>query len=199
MTASPRWRVALASAASAAALVAGPLVGAQTAHAQDQASLQVSQLTTPRQAPYPPRPGTLTLSATTVRAGGSVSFTATGFRPSQQVAVVLQSFPVVLGHFRADGTGTVTGTVTIPRHTRPGGHLFRVVGIPGRSLAARIWVLPSRTAPGGHANDDKPGGTASRAGLAEPDGTKNLALGGTAAGLVTVGGGALLAVRRRRS
>jgi hypothetical protein len=199
MTASPRWRVALASAASAAALVAGPLVGAQTAHAQTQASHQVSQVTTLQKAPYPPRPGTLTLSATTVRAGGSVSFTATGFRPWQRVTVVLQSFPVVLGHFRADGDGTVTGTVTIPRSTRPGSHLFRVIGLPGRSLAAHIRVLPARTVAGSGTDDGKPGGTASRAGLAEPDGTKTLALGGTAAGLVTAGGGALLAVRRRRS
>ncbi|MHB9863783.1 hypothetical protein [Streptomyces sp. YIM S03343] len=155
-------------------------------------------MTTPRQ-PYPPRPGTLTLSATVVEAGDPVSFTATGFLPFQRVTVVLQSYPVVLGHFRADNHGTVTGTVTIPARTRPGHHLFRVIGDHGRALAAHITVLRATTRSGSDTSDDKPGGTAGRTDLAKQDGTKALALGGTAAGLVTAGGGTLLAVRRRRS
>lgn len=53
MTTSPRWRTALASAASAAVLVAAPLMGAGTSHAADYPH---PPKPTHTHKPYPPKP-----------------------------------------------------------------------------------------------------------------------------------------------
>ena len=124
-TTSSRWRVALASAASAAVLVVAPLAAAQTVHAQ----------------PYPPA-STLTLSSTTVTAGGLLTFsTSPVFAAGALVTALLESNPVVLGRFRADANGSVSGTVTIPRRTITGYHVFRLTSDhPDPSIGATIWV-----------------------------------------------------------
>ncbi|MDQ0762570.1 hypothetical protein [Streptomyces canus] len=188
MTRSPRWRGALTSAAAAAALIAAPLMGAQTAHADA--------------APYPPPPPTLTLTATTVQAGGRLGFRGTGFAPRQRVEADLRSFVVVLGIFRANANGVVTGTVTIPRSTRPGYHTFELIGRnPYRRAAARIKVLRSQhravlADPVNTSYDDKQPKGAS---LASTGSGTALALGGAAAVLIAAGGATMFAVRRRRS
>jgi hypothetical protein len=181
MTTPPRWRVALASAASAAVLVAAPLVGAQTAHAQ-----------------YPPPPPSLTLSRTTLPAGGALTFRATGFAARQLVTAALFSKEVDLGRYRADRRGVVRGTVTIPRRTVLGRHTFKLIARhPSLTLSVRIRVQGRVGRPGGESGVSwKPH---HRPNLAETGSEKALALGGTAAGLVAAGGGTMLAVRRRRS
>ncbi|MFD9563840.1 hypothetical protein [Streptomyces sp. NPDC059994] len=190
MTRSPGWRGALASAA---VLVAASLAGAQTAHAQSGG---------PYPPPYPPPPHCLTLSATTVHAGDRLRFRGTGFTPRQRVEADLKSFAVVLGTFRADNRGDVTGTVTIPRRTQPGSHTFELIArYPHRKLAVGIKVLPanSRAALAGPVNTSSVNKQPEHAGLTNTGGGKALALGGAPAGLIAAGGGTLLAVRRRRS
>ncbi|MFI9649192.1 hypothetical protein ACIHAA_23200 [Streptomyces sp. NPDC052040] len=194
MTPSPGRRRALASAATAAVLVAAPLVGAGTAHAQ-----------------YPPPPPTLTLSRTVVPEGGRVTFHGTGFFPQRFVLAELFSRPVDLGRFRVHLNGTVDGTVTIPRRTRLGLHVFRLVERnPFRSASATLRVVRGVGRPGfpgdgrhhgrhDRNGDGRNGAPGQRAGLAATGSEKTLALGGTAAGLIAAGGGTLLAVRRRRS
>jgi len=181
MTASPRWRVAMASAASAAVLVAAPLVGAQTAHAQ-----------------YPPPPPSLTLSSTTMPAGGALTFRGTGFAARQLVTAWLFSNEVVLGRYRADRRGVVRGDVTIPRRIALGSHTFKLIARhPGLTLSSPITVQGRVGRPG-----DQTGvswHTHHRPNLAETGSEKALALGGSAAALVAAGGGTMLAVRRRRS
>lgn len=189
MTRPPQWRGTLASAASAAVLVAVPLVGAQPAHAETAQ-------------PYPPPPPTLTLSATTVHAGDRLGFRGTGFAPRQRVEADLRSHVVVLGYFRANAHGVVTGTVTIPRRTTPGFHTFELVGRkPYRKASARIRVLrPEHRADlnePGNAPDDS--GRPADADVADQGGPTPLAEGSAAAGLVSLGGGTMLALRRRRS
>ncbi|MFJ7904050.1 hypothetical protein ACIQ6V_26755 [Streptomyces sp. NPDC096198] len=213
MTPSPGRRRALASAATAAVLVAAPLVGAGTAHAQ-----------------YPPPPPTLTLSSTQVPAGGTLTFHATGFSPGPFIRAVhpagdtstrryvtaelesRQKF--YLGRFPVHPDGTVDGTVRIPREARIGLHIFRLVERrPFRSASAPLRVagrtsgpgFPGRPGDGRHHGrhdrngDGRNGAPGQRAGLAATGSEKTLALGGTAAGLIAAGGGTLLAVRRRRS
>ncbi|MDQ1020545.1 hypothetical protein [Streptomyces afghaniensis] len=197
MPRSPRWRGALASAA---VLVAAPLAGAQTAHAQSAG---------PHPPPYPPPSHCLKLTATTVRAGGRLGFHGTGFAPRQRVEADLKSFAVVLGTFRADKHGDVTGTVTIPRHTRSGPHTFELIARkPHRKCAAKIKVrhAVSRAVLAEPVNpsydDGQPvryDGQPVRAGLASTDSANVLALGGAAAGLIAAVGAAMLVVRRRRS
>lgn len=216
MTTSPRWRIALASAASAAVLVAAPLVGAQTAHAQPPSSTCYA---------YPPVPPQLTLSRTVVPAGGTLTFRGNCFAPFERVVAELHSHEVVLGSFRANAQGVVTGKVTIPRKTEPGYHTFELEGRESRlELFARIKVLgakdeqghsgPLRSGwplgsngsdrldgqggPGPHDSDGQ-GNSHHPSALAVTGSEQALAVSGIAAGLVAAGGGTMLAVRRRRS
>ncbi|MGW5851207.1 hypothetical protein ACWFQ8_25225 [Streptomyces sp. NPDC055254] len=200
MTNSLRWRVCLTSAASAVALVAAPLVGAQTAHAQ-----------------YPPQPPCLNLGASTVPAGGTVDFRATGFTPRQLVTALLASDPIILGRYRADADGTAFATATIPKSVRAGWHTFKVTAHnPDRTCSARIKVRaavgrPDHDGHDGHEHDGDsgqgPGGDDGRNGhnepgrpdLADTGSEKALAASGIAAGLIALGGGTMLTVRRRRS
>src|SRR4051812_39899899 len=115
MTTSPRWRTALASAASAATLVAAPLMGASTAHAAPCPA-------------YPPTTPHVTVNPTVVPAGGTLGFVGTCFFPNQVVVAELHSNEVILGTFRADANGTVVGSVRIPKRTEPGEHVFELEG-----------------------------------------------------------------------
>ncbi|MEW2630882.1 hypothetical protein AB0903_04295 [Streptomyces sp. NPDC048389] len=128
--------------------------------------------------PYPPDSPSLTLSATTVDAGDELSFTGTGFDPNEGVGAFL-SKPIKLGFFTADSNGTVEGTVTIPKWTDPGRYTFRLKGKESKlKLSAAITVRSHRP----HlANTGE-------------DGSAPL-LGG-AAGMLVLGGGAMMAIRR---
>ncbi len=223
MTASRRWRAALASAASTALLIAVPLIGAQAASAQ----------------PYPPPTPPLSVSTTTVTAGEELSFsTIPGvFEPGADVTALLQSRPVVLGHFRARADGSVAGTVTIPANTTSGWHVFRLTSKhPHQSVGVSIYVQGSMTPTptpkpphhpgkpghpdeagyGGHHGDgggrndahelpaavqpsNAPGSDQNGKGLAATGSEQALLVGGTATALLMAGGGTVLAVRRRRS
>ncbi|MFF4348671.1 LPXTG cell wall anchor domain-containing protein [Streptomyces sp. NPDC001530] len=111
MTASSKWRAALAATAASAVLAAAPLVGAQSALAQ----------------PYPPpAPPNIGVDDPTPDAGGTLGISATGFEPGQEVEVSLFSYQVVLGYFTADENGTVMGTVTIPASIDPGQHMLQL-------------------------------------------------------------------------
>lgn len=155
MTTSPTWRAALASAASAAVLVAVPLVGAQTAHAQ-----------------YPPPPPTLSLDKTTVTAGDQLTLTAHGFFRRERVTVSVESRPIVLGRFIADDTGSLTETLTIPTRVVAGTHTLELRGNHHHVVTASLQVLAAPGAPtpspspggpgrpgrpGGPGDDDRPG------------------------------------------
>ncbi|MGW1497770.1 hypothetical protein ACWCQW_04125 [Streptomyces mirabilis] len=196
MTTSPRWRVALASAASAAVIVAAPLVGAQTAHAQPPS---------PTCFAYPPVPPLLTLSGTVMSAGDSVTFSANCFTPFERVVAEVHSREVVLGRFRADAEGGVTGKVTIPRKTKLGYHTFELEGRKSRlKLTVRIKVLRAtyvqgHRGPGQSDWSDGRGNSPHSSALAATGSEQALAVSGIAAGLVVAGGGTMLAVRRRRS
>ncbi|CAL9314965.1 LPXTG cell wall anchor domain-containing protein [Streptomyces sp. SudanB52_2052] len=199
MRTSPLWRVALASAASAA-VIAAPLVGAGTAHAQ-----------------YPPPGPSLTLSPDTVEAGEDVSFTGTGFAPNQfPVTAALFSKKVVLGRFQADRQGVVEGTVTIPECTKPGLHTFKLFAHdPDLTLRAPLEVLPPANGVDcpdddgrddhddhdGHDGHDGRGDHRGHHGQLADTGDDDktlMMMGGAAAGLAALGGGTVLAMRRHR-
>ncbi|MFF0051709.1 hypothetical protein [Streptomyces sp. NPDC005498] len=137
-------------------------------------------------------------------------FRSTCFAPRQLVTAELHSREVVLGRFRANSQGVVVGRVTIPRRTDPGRHTFELEGRhPKLKYSTRIRVLRDdrrsgrsehggRSGLGAGATSGGPGHWDSRQQLAATGSEKALAVGGTAAGLVTAGGGMLMAVRRRR-
>ncbi|WP_187645506.1 LAETG motif-containing sortase-dependent surface protein [Streptomyces sp. TRM49041] len=157
--------------AAAAVIVAGPLVAAETAHAE-----------------YPPNAPSLSIDTTGI-AGDPLLFTATGFAAKQQVVAELISKPPVLGTFFAGSKGTVSGTVTIPETSKPGPHAFRVTARdPDLVLSAVINVLPRH-------QKLPPDGQLPETG----SGQRTFVMFGTAVGLLAVGGGAVLVVRRRRT
>lgn len=70
----------------------------------------------------------VTLAASSVTAGGSVTFNAAGFAPGSEVTAELHSDPVALGTFGADDAGTVAGTARIPADVPAGHHTFVLSG-----------------------------------------------------------------------
>lgn len=193
MTASSKWRAVLAATAASAVLAAVPVLGAQSALAQ----------------PYPPPGPSLTIDPTAVEPGGEVDFTGTGFQAEQDVEAALASRIVILGHFTADETGTVEGTVTIPENTKPGKHRFLLrAEDPDRTLWTRLDVLggpghgPGGPGHGhgnpghGHGHGGKPGHHHDKPHLADTGEDRSAVLLGGVAGLLLLGGGAILLTRR---
>ncbi|GAP48559.1 fibronectin type III domain-containing protein [Streptomyces azureus] len=81
-------------------------------------------------------------------AGEELSFSTIPdvFEPGALVTALLESRPVVLGHFRARADGSVAGTVTIPADTTTGWHVFRLTSKrPHQSVGVSIYVQGSMT------------------------------------------------------
>jgi DNA-binding beta-propeller fold protein YncE len=136
--------------------------------------------------------GGVTLSPATVRAGGTVTMAADGFAPGEWVAATLFSTPVDLGMLRADASGALRATVTIPADVAAGEHRVAITGqIDGRVLWTELTVLATGGAGAGAESEDGAG-------------TGALARTGVEAGLlvvvalVLVGGGVAIVVARRR-
>ncbi|MDH2387743.1 LPXTG cell wall anchor domain-containing protein [Streptomyces sp. HNM0663] len=122
-------------------MAAVPVLGAQSALAQ----------------PYPPQPPSLTLGADTVTQGDSLDLTGTGFGPGEDgIESAIFSDKVILDFHTADENGTVTDTVTIPHHVKPGEHIFRLEG-EMQVLLAEITVLDDEDDPGRPGDGDGPG------------------------------------------
>ncbi|MFF4039576.1 hypothetical protein [Streptomyces sp. NPDC001816] len=85
----------------------------------------------------------MNVSTTTVTAGGLLSFDSPPgvFDPGQSITVLLESTPIVLGHFQARPDGSVAGTVTIPESAPHGWHVLRLTGDnPDLSVGVTIYV-----------------------------------------------------------
>ncbi len=92
----------------------------------------------------------VTLGASSVTAGGSVTFRASGFAADSEVTATLHRDPVPLGTFHADGAGTVAGTVTIPADVPAGAHTLVLTGeaADGAALVLRAALTVVATDPG---------------------------------------------------
>jgi LPXTG-motif cell wall-anchored protein len=98
--------------------------------------------------PVPPVPvdPKVTLSATSVVAGGDVTLTGVGFTPGETVDITLHSTPISLGSATADQEGTVVKTVTIPATLEPGVHTIEIVGqTSGVTVSTQIEVTAVET------------------------------------------------------
>ena len=125
----------------------------------------------------PPRPpdnpegAAVAAGARSVAAGGSLSFTGTGFTKEDgtggQIVVIKLDDSKVLGEFPAAADGTLSGSVTVPAGTSAGAHWLRFLagsgGLggqggtgepPARSLTADFTVTAAPPAGG----DPPPGG-----------------------------------------
>lgn len=73
--------------------------------------------------------GTLTLTSTTVKQGGTIGGTATGYKPGSQVSVYVHSTSVLLGSVTVDGTGKATFKFGLPSDLALGAHTIEVRGV----------------------------------------------------------------------
>lgn len=137
----------------------------------------------------------VSLSTSTVAAGGSLDITATGLTPGASYEIVLHSEPVVLGTTVADDTGTLSLTrTTIPGSTPAGAHTVTVASAadPGTVLArAALTVTGAATTPGTSGGSSASGGVLATTGGEAPIGLL------AAAGLLTLAGATLWMSRRR--
>jgi hypothetical protein len=93
----------------------------------------------------------LSLGASTVAAGGTVTVSAAGLEPGGLVTIELRSTPVTLARVAADATGALRATVTIPASTSPGQHRIVVTDPSGATASAPITVTSAALAATGGA------------------------------------------------
>lgn len=116
----------------------------------------------------PAAPAAVTVSPTTVTAGGTVAVSGINFRPGESVGVVLNSTPRALPAFTADGNGSFTGSVVIPADIDAGQHTLVFTGtVSGRvvSVTITVRVIVTVSAKGGLANTGTPAQNIALAGL----------------------------------
>ncbi|TQK50642.1 LPXTG-motif cell wall-anchored protein [Streptomyces sp. SLBN-118] len=233
-----RRRVALA-AATAALIAAAPMVLAEPAYAQyppapptlsddtvapgDELTFSATGFESNEDVVVSLVPGG---AAATTRSGAATAALRTS--PSSVLPIVSPTGDrggdggghggtVYLGTFTADGTGAVSGTVTIPERTRPGDYLFTLEGQEsGITLSAPLTVTGDGDGPGdhhgrpghghhhgwpGHGGDHgRPGSDNDPSELAKTGSSDaTVALLSAAGAMVLLGGGSLVIVRRRRS
>ncbi len=158
------------------------------------------------QVPDPVDEAAITLSSKTVKAGGTVTVSGTGFEPGAGVKLELRSDPVSLGAATADANGGLRQQVTIPAATPVGAHTLVVLRADGAELSAPLTVTARD---GGGAGGGAGGGTGGGA-VVDPGGDGSGLPGGLAntgaepwlllaAGVLTVLTGAALLRHRSRS
>jgi LPXTG-motif cell wall-anchored protein len=131
--------------------------------------------------------GGLTISPTSVKAGGSLTVDSSGWKASSSVTITLHSDPVVLGTVNSDASGAVHSTVTVPAGTAPGAHTIVATGSDAGGTPQEVSTNVTVTA----ASSGGGGGSLPRTGAA----VGALAL----VGLGLFGGGALLSRARKRA
>ncbi len=93
-----------------------------------------------------PTPGTgdpAAVDKDVVEPGGSLTVTATGFDPGEQVQVLLYSDPFLVGNFSSDEAGDISVTFTVPHDLRPGTHTVQLTGWASGHVAVATFLLAS--------------------------------------------------------
>jgi len=101
---------------------------------------------TPPVTPEPEVPAEIELGAASVKAGGTVTVSGSGFAEGAELRLELRSDPVQLGTATAAADGSFQRTVTIPANTPAGAHTLAVILPDGTEVTAAITVT---AAPGG--------------------------------------------------
>ncbi|PCE15059.1 hypothetical protein AUC47_14835 [Microbacterium sp. SZ1] len=107
-------------------------------------------LTVDTVAPEPQPTPTLTLTASSVRAGGDITVSGSGFAPGEVVAFELRSDPIALGSLTADQSGRLGGTLRIPASAPAGAHTLVALGA-GATVQASIAIQVTAAAATGAA------------------------------------------------
>jgi GH43 family beta-xylosidase len=140
----------------------------------------------------------ITLSASSVVAGDSITVTGRGFGAGDRVDLTLFSEPVLLATVDADENGRFTATVRIPLSTPAGEHTVRATGSESGALAEAalaVQAAPVASAPGAPGAGS---GSGSGGGALSQTGSGALYVGLGALALL-LAGGAVFLLRRRRA
>ncbi|WP_327178944.1 hypothetical protein OG599_29170 [Streptomyces sp. NBC_01335] len=139
----PRGRVARVAALTAGATLGLGVLSMPLAAASDDPGATGTVASAADEASAP----AVTLGSASVKAGGSVSFTATGFPADSKVSVKLDD-AALLAQFTSGADGSVTGTVTIPSDTTPGTtHWLRLLAPQTSLKSAALTVTAATTTP----------------------------------------------------
>jgi hypothetical protein len=146
-----------------------------------------------------PAEASIAVSASTVKAGGTVEVTGTGFPSETAVRLELHSDPVVLGTATTDAQGSLSFTATIPSTTAAGAH--EIVALAGDVTAATgitVTAAGGVTGPGTGGVTAPSTGEGSTGGLATTGGdTAWLIPVAIGAGILLLAGATLTLLRRR--
>lgn len=82
-----------------------------------------------------PIPPEISVSTSSVVAGGLVSITGSGYQANEQVRIELHSSPVVLTTVQANGAGVINVLVTIPASTFVGNHELVLYGLSSSTVS----------------------------------------------------------------
>ena len=142
---------------------------------------------------YPAAQCTVSVNDSRVVVGQTVSFRATGYAANEMVTVTMTKggTVVVIGQFRADAQGVVSGSFTVPQ-VGSGRYALKVTGnTSGLAQSVALTVVPSAAAAAGtHANAADPSSLA----FTGTDAAKTAGAGA----VLLLGGGALIVAARRR-
>lgn len=86
-----------------------------------------------------PQPA-VALPSASVTVGGSLALNASGFTPDEELEIWMHSTPVKIGVAKADATGKLIRTATLPVEIPPGAHHLEVRGAMSGSVFAPVAV-----------------------------------------------------------
>lgn len=119
-------------------------VGSRDQHSGDAPQDDDAPSPAPTEPALRPTPGTgdpAAVDKDVYQPGGSVTVTAAGFDPGEQVQVVLYSDPLLIGNFSADQAGNVSVTFALPEQLLPGTHTVRLTGWASGHVAVAELLL----------------------------------------------------------
>ncbi|WEH38783.1 hypothetical protein [Streptomyces sp. AM 2-1-1] len=140
----PRGRVARVAALTAGATLGLGVLSMPLAAASGEAGTSTGAVALAADEVSAPA---VVLGSTSVKAGGEVTFTATGFPAASKVSVKLDD-ATLLAQFTSGADGSVSGTVTVPGSTAPGtDHWLRFLatGTSVKSAALTVTATPAVT------------------------------------------------------
>ena len=183
-------RATLAVLSLSAIMAGGAVVGATAANAAEC------------QGGYPASQCQVELSDNAVRPGEPVSFQADGYTPGETAEGVVRSTPIKVGTYKANASGVVTGSFTVPASLKPGRHSFTLTGLSSGAIKRTYFTVTGTGNGNGNGNGAGTGAGSNNGGNGSGlpvTGSNVGGLIGGGAALVAAGGMLMVASRRRKS
>jgi hypothetical protein len=92
-------------------------------------------------------PATIAVDRATAVAGRALTFTASGFRPGEQVVASLDDGVAAVGPMSAGASGEVAGVLRLPLETTGGTHVLKITGAASGSAPTASFAVTAVTDP----------------------------------------------------